>query len=49
MSKLKRVHIFLPESIISKLRDIACHEGYANISELIREILRDWMKEREGK
>jgi len=48
MSELKRVHIFLPRRTYEQLKVYAEKHGYANTSELIREIIREWFSNRGG-
>ena len=47
MSELKRLHLFLPKKMINDLKEYAKEHSYANVSELVREIIRDWLKKQE--
>ncbi|RLI73409.1 hypothetical protein DRP04_15830 [Archaeoglobales archaeon] len=45
----KQVNVTMSEKLHQKLEKIAEEEGYTSVPELIREIVRDWLKEYEGR
>ena len=45
----KQVNVVMSEKMYKRLEGIAKKEDYTSVPELIREIVRDWLKEYEGR
>ncbi len=49
MGKLERITVTMPEEMAAKLRAAVDAGEYATTSEVVREALRDWADEQEGR
>ena len=45
---MKQINTAIPDEIYERIEEIAKKEGYTSVPELVRDLLRDWLKEREN-
>ena len=46
---VRQVNTVIPDEMYERIEKIAKKEGYTSVPELIRDLLRDWLKEKEHK